>query len=552
MLKGNIPGDSESSPPMSEDSGEQNTVPAGEVPSSTQADDAKHPLLTESDIDISQLLMESDSLIVVVLEHTGRILNLNGMASRLLGYPSGELVGRNWFDVAVPQEQGLNLKAMYVDIRAGHTGLPKQHQHMIRTRTGELRDIEWQNIAIVHGGQFEGCLAIGVDITDSAMAAAVLSDSEARYRRLFEAARDGILILDATTGTVVDVNPYLTELLGIEYEQLVGKKVWELGFLSDVSASQENFLELQQQEYIRYENLPLETADGEQIDAEFVSNVYRVNGDLVIQCNIRNITARKHAEKELRKLQAELETRIKERTDELSKATDALQSETIARISAEESQLAAVVEERTRIGREIHDTLAQGFTGIIIQLEAADDILLEDPQAAMHHFEQARQLARDSLAGARRSMWALRPQMLEKGDLTFAIGSLVENLTKETPINIDFCHEGQTARYSRHIEEGLLRICQEALMNAGKHANSENIQVNLNCRNEQLELSVEDDGQGFELRSLPFFRGLGMRIMKERAANLNGTCQISSKPGHGTHVLVHIPLDGEADGETND
>ena len=114
--------------------------------------------------------------------------------------------------------------------------------------------------------------------------------SEVRYRRLFEAAQDGILILDAETGMIVDVNPFLIEMLGFSREAFLGKRIWELGFFKDIVANQDNFAELQQKEYIRYEDMPLETADGRQIAVEFVSNVYLVNGHKVIQCNIRDIT----------------------------------------------------------------------------------------------------------------------------------------------------------------------------------------------------------------------------------------------------------------------
>ncbi len=133
-----------------------------------------------------------------------------------------------------------------------------------------------------------------------------LQASEMRYRRLFESAKDGILILDAETGMVVDVNPFLIQLLGISREAFLGKEIWELGFFRDVVANQESFAELQQSEYIRYEDKPLQTADGRQIDVEFVSNVYLVNRQKVIQCNIRDITARKHAEAEYEQLQAQL------------------------------------------------------------------------------------------------------------------------------------------------------------------------------------------------------------------------------------------------------
>ena len=125
---------------------------------------------------------------------------------------------------------------------------------------------------------------------------AALAASELRYRRLFETAKDGILILDAETGLVVDVNPFLVSLLGYPYDQFVGKAIWELGFFRDAIANQAKFLELQQHEYVRYENLPLETATGERREVEFVSNVYLVDGKRVIQCNIRDITARRRAE----------------------------------------------------------------------------------------------------------------------------------------------------------------------------------------------------------------------------------------------------------------
>jgi PAS domain S-box-containing protein len=124
-----------------------------------------------------------------------------------------------------------------------------------------------------------------------------LSVAEIRYRRLFEMAKDGILILDAETGMIVDVNPFLVEMLGFSHEQFLGKKIWEIGFFKDIVKNKINFLELQQKEYIRYEDLPLETADGRRIDVEFISNVYWVDHQKVIQCNIRDITERKQAEK---------------------------------------------------------------------------------------------------------------------------------------------------------------------------------------------------------------------------------------------------------------
>ena len=131
-----------------------------------------------------------------------------------------------------------------------------------------------------------------------------LQDSELRYRRLFESAKDGILILEAETGKVVDVNPFLLQLLGFSYEELQGQYIWELGVFKDIAASKDAFKTLQDNEYIRYDDLPLETHDGRPISVEFVSNVYLVDHSKVIQCNIRDITARKQGDFEHKQLMA--------------------------------------------------------------------------------------------------------------------------------------------------------------------------------------------------------------------------------------------------------
>jgi len=130
-----------------------------------------------------------------------------------------------------------------------------------------------------------------------------LKTSELRYRRLFEAAQDGILLLDAEMGMITDVNPFLVDMLGYTRKEFVKKKLWEVGAFQDVETSQEAFEALQKNEYIRYEDLPLRTKDGRLIQVEFVSNVYLVGGEKVIQCNIRDITERKQAQDALLKSQ---------------------------------------------------------------------------------------------------------------------------------------------------------------------------------------------------------------------------------------------------------
>jgi PAS domain S-box-containing protein len=138
------------------------------------------------------------------------------------------------------------------------------------------------------------------EIVEHKRAAEMLKDSEKRYRRLFETAKDGILILDFESGRVVDANPFITNLLGYSYQALCEMYIWDIGFFKDIAASEASLKTLQENEYIRYEDLPLQTLDGQRIDVEFVSNVYLVDHTKVIQCNIRDITERKQAEDDLR------------------------------------------------------------------------------------------------------------------------------------------------------------------------------------------------------------------------------------------------------------
>ncbi len=174
--------------------------------------------------------------------------------------------------------------------------------------------------------------AVMVDITERKKMEESLKISETRYRRLFEAAQDGVLILDAETGQIVDVNPFLLDMLGYTREELLGKKLWEIGTFRDIEASKATSLELKSKGYVRYHDLPLETKEGRQIAVEFVSNVYLVNHYKVIQCNIRDTTERKLITEALKKSYNELERQAVElRTalSEIKTLKDQLEAENI-------------------------------------------------------------------------------------------------------------------------------------------------------------------------------------------------------------------------------
>lgn len=218
----------------------------------------------------------------------------NHAAEKMFGYSAGEAIGENIQMVIPPEntgEENLILEKLLNDELI-------QHYETVRMKkNGEKFPVSLTVSPIKDSeGKITGVSKIIRDITQRIKGEENLAASEMRYRRLFESAKDGILILDAETGMIVDVNPFMTELLGYSHKEYLGKSIWDVGHFKDIVANKENFLELQRKEYIRYDDLPLETSGGQIVHVEFVSNVYMVNNQKVIQCNIRDISERYRAE----------------------------------------------------------------------------------------------------------------------------------------------------------------------------------------------------------------------------------------------------------------
>lgn len=215
---------------------------------------------------------------------------------------------------------------------------------------------------------------------------------------------------------------------------------------------------------------------------------------------------------------------------------------------AQETRELAVLDERNRMAREIHDTLAQGFTGIVLQLEAAEQSLSEAPDSVPVHIDRARSLARESLTEARRSVWALRPSTLEKRRLQDALRREVGLLAEEGKVQATFRASGGTRPVPSDIEDALLRICQESLTNVRRHSAASRAHVQLTFAREHVTLIVRDDGVGFDVTS-PRGDSFGLTGIEERARHCGGAARIRSELGSGTMIEVNMPLERSAGDE---
>ena len=360
-------------------------------------------------------------------------------------------------------------------------------------------------------------------------AEAALQASETRYRRLFEAAQDGILILDADTGQITDVNPFLTEMLGYAQEEFVGKKLWEMGPFKDIEASKTAFAELQHSGYIRYEDLPLETSDGGRIEVEFVSNVYLVDYKKVIQCNIRDITGRKRAEE--------------------------------MAIRASRLKVAATL--AGGVAHRVNNLMTSvlGYAELIKAKLAGQSKLLEMLETIARSAQETSNLAQKMLAFAQGGKY--QPRIINLNDAINEMLQLwLERHTVPADIRLlrhlapDLWHVKADVAQMGQILVNLLTNALEAMVDGGQITiSTSNIMNNERSGGPPGPytcLTIQDTGSGMskELQSRifePFFttkfqgRGLGLPAVYGIVQNHGGNVVVHSQLGQGTRVMVYLP-----------
>ena len=336
-----------------------------------------------------------------------------------------------------------------------------------------------------------------------------LRESEERYRSLFEESRDAIFV--SNQGGVVAANEAALELFGFTRDEAIGSDVGDR--YADPNDRDRFRQEMEKAGFIRDFEVKLLKKDGTVMDCLLTATRRHAEdgaGPREIQGLVRDITERKRAEEAL----------------------------------LQQTREVAVLEERNRMAREIHDTLAQGFTGIVIQIEAGEQTLEESPGDVPEHLSRAKGLARESLQEARRSVWNLTPQALEQRPLAAALEEEVKRFPTGQRERASFKLSGERRDLPLNAQAALLRICQESLTNVRRHAKATEVNVELAFYPEEVRLGVRDNGIGFDwngVRASDGSAGFGLVGMEQRALLLGGSLTLSSSEDGGTLVEVRVP-----------
>lgn len=310
---------------------------------------------------LQSVVLDSAANAIVVTDVKGKIIWVNRAFTNSTGYAEEEVIGQNPRLLKSGKQDKAFYQGMWDTILSGEVW----RDTIINRRKDGTFYHEDLTITPIRNtaGSITRFVGIQHDITERRQAEEAQKTSELRYRRLFESAKDGILILDGDTGEIVDANPYLMKTLGYSYEELVGKELWQIGVFKDIAAARDSFEELRDKGYVRYDDLPLETHLGVRIEVEFVSNVYTVGDAKVIQCNIRDITERQLGKRALQETNHKLETTL----GELSTTTQQLW---------QASKLATMGELSASVAHELNNplaTVALRVENVLMTMTAGDE-----------------------------------------------------------------------------------------------------------------------------------------------------------------------------------
>ncbi len=510
---------------------------------------------------------------LVVLDENLKVLSAGRSFYDTFMVTPGETVGHFLYDLGNGQWNIPRLRALLEEISKNTKLNNYEVDHVFPTIGRKSMLLNARRIYKEDVGTRMVLLAIE-DITDLRQTDEALKVSETRYRRLFETAQDGILILDADTGEINDVNPFLIAMLGYSYQEFVGKRLWEIGTFKDVDASKAAFEELQRKGYIRYENLPLRTKDGREIAVEFVSNVYEVNHHKVIQCNIRDTTARRQMQDALREARDELEQRVLERTAELREAYHTLHSETEQRRRIEQQLLQAQKIEAigTLAGGIAHDfnnILAAiiGFSEMAMDRAPKGERVRRDFERILSAGIRGRDLVKQILAFSRQSQQEKKPM-----DLSVLLQETMKLLRASIPSTIEMRlavakRVGLILADTSQMQQVIMNLCTNAAHAMREKGGTIDIDVGdvtFSSTSEvphssmspgpYVRLSVTDTGEGMRDEIVPkifepFFTtkgagegtGLGLSVVLGIIESHGGAITVESMPGRGATFAAYLP-----------
>ena len=489
----------------------------------------------------------------------GVITTWNPAAERMYGYSAGEIVGKSIAQIFPSQHTG-DVEAHINPLLCNETVTNFETERL--RKDGTLVYVSLSSALMRDkAGQAVGVSIIARDITERKRAEVSLRVSEIRYRRLFETAHDGVIVLDPDTCKITDANPFMTKLLGYPRDELIGKELFEIGLLSDETASRRMFHKLKRNHEVRYENLPLETRDGCHQEVEVIANLYQEDGHAVIQCNIRDIAERKRAEMAQLRLAALSDSNLKLKKEiDRRKAVEAslqhkeqLQGQLLKQAHMQQRHLRelshqilhAQEEERKRISRELHDVIAQTLVGISVHVGALTGAIIDNPKTLASKIANMHRVVEESLDIVHRFARQLRPTMLDDLGLIPTLKTFMKSFMEDTGVRASLQASGGIEQATDAVRTVLYRVAQEALTNVARHAKASQAEVIIRCTDGAIQMAITDNGQGFSLDGKSCAKKhqrLGLIGMRERVEMIGGTFSVESAPGHPTTVRVDLPV----------